>query len=1168
MNFFWFLVVVGLAIWAVRKIKRFRRRVDSLQRTVGDLEGRLRLLERRKEDEIVEEKVEIEPEVPVEIETPAPAPVVAQVMRSFERQAAEEMKKATVEVTEALITAAIPKESPKPESKPASRPRRKNRLMELWKVVESRFAENWTGVLGSMIMVMGISFLGIYTALKMAPFYRFVMLVIVAGVFGGLYFFLRRRPKWRQLSSWLRSSGGAVFLFACVGAGGIPGLQWAESAMMALILLVAGVAVNSYLAYSGGTQVFASLHVLLSLIALAIAPANAITLVVASIVTLIGIAITYREQWEYHLLLTIGLFFAFHLYWYLEMGASAIGGTTANPAGILTVLAVGVAALLVHYREVYSTELFARVPFMVHFFNWAFLGFGLYLHSTGSKWKPLIIAAGAVASFVLARLARARGIRWLYVTDTLVAQAIALIALATVGDWGVLWIYILGFVFIECSIFMHTMIREKEKLLGMAGAWLVMLAGLAMLLLGFSASADNAATATLHRYGLSMMVCSVWAAGLLIYFIERNRKLNPENGEKPPLDIPKGIMYFSPFYFLGTGIFLSGFSWTIKPFLFLVLVMLTFVTAKWAKIRGMGHIFPTACFFSQMTATLAVYSLGTWDIDVYFLMGLAFAEALLFYAWMMKEEARSIWGFANFWVVASGVILLLPGIFDALDHPGKHWFTEITITLLGAAIAGILFYIYAKSSPIERPKLRAMSWLPALMLLAVFIKIANLTGTGYFFAVLGIGLLLVRQRYHSTQFGLAALFFLVGFNITGWREVELSLPQPALSTLLDFIPLFALSFFGYKFSYAGTIKNYIRWPGIYLLGGNVLFFCYYLLDPVSKFLPGLAWLAAGATIIVAADAYDRRFGTNTGAKGHTGRYMLHTGYFLIAAFLGRHFLVHAMAGQMIEGFKIRVMLAMAGIITFAFLALRKTDDFALPYKSRKFLSPLFLELFIMFSGAAILMEMRLEWQPLAFAALALASLKSGWFFPQRVTRLKFYSLFLFWTSGILVILNSMEFITPQTKWNESIWFCAAGTLILQFIYSILIADKSALANIAFPRPIQWLATWLSSIQHRMNPWIYYPLFTVLALFLYFSFDKALLTLLWVVECFIIFILGLLLKENHFRIVSMSGLGLALIRLVFYDMAKTETLARALVFIGVGFIMLAMNSLYNKYKDRF
>jgi uncharacterized membrane protein len=89
-----------------------------------------------------------------------------------------------------------------------------------------------------------------------------------------------------------------------------------------------------------------------------------------------------------------------------------------------------------------------------------------------------------------------------------------------------------------------------------------------------------------------------------------------------------------------------------------------------------------------------------------------------------------------------------------------------------------------------------------------------------------------------------------------------------------------------------------------------------------------------------------------------------------------------------------------------------------------------------------------------------------------------------------------------------------------------------------------------------------------ALFLYQTFDKSILTLLWVVECFLIFIAAVILKENHFRYLAMTGLALTLIRLVFYDLAKSDTFTRALVFIGVGILMLVMNSIYNRYKDRF
>jgi uncharacterized membrane protein len=40
------------------------------------------------------------------------------------------------------------------------------------------------------------------------------------------------------------------------------------------------------------------------------------------------------------------------------------------------------------------------------------------------------------------------------------------------------------------------------------------------------------------------------------------------------------------------------------------------------------------------------------------------------------------------------------------------------------------------------------------------------------------------------------------------------------------------------------------------------------------------------------------------------------------------------------------------------------------------------------------------------------------------------------------------------------------------------------------------------------------------------------------------------------------------RLIFHDLSSSGTIVKAIVFLGVGSILLLMNSLYNKFKDRF
>jgi hypothetical protein len=105
--------------------------------------------------------------------------------------------------------------------------------------VERALIQNWTGILGAVIFVAGVSFLGIYTAVRLDPFLRFLMIVAAAAGLIALYAVLHRREGWGPLALWLRSSGAALFLFAC-SQGFRLGIQWiyAPACAAAVLLMV------------------------------------------------------------------------------------------------------------------------------------------------------------------------------------------------------------------------------------------------------------------------------------------------------------------------------------------------------------------------------------------------------------------------------------------------------------------------------------------------------------------------------------------------------------------------------------------------------------------------------------------------------------------------------------------------------------------------------------------------------------------------------------------------------------------------------------------------------------------------------------------------------------------------------------------------------------------
>ena len=115
----------------------------------------------------------------------------------------------------------------------------------------------------------------------------------------------------------------------------------------------------------------------------------------------------------------------------------------------------------------------------------------------------------------------------------------------------------------------------------------------------------------------------------------------------------------------------------------------------------------------------------------------------------------------------------------------------------------------------------------------------------------------------------------------------------------------------------------------------------------------------------------------------------------------------------------------------------------------------------------------------------------------------------------------------------------------------------------------WWFDWASQPYHTLLvTFVFGPFFAAVAVFLYGRFDHSVLTLLWAGEAFAVFLLAAILRENHFRYLALAALAAFVVRLVAYDLAQSGTLARGLVFLGVGVLMLSMNTIYARFKPRF
>jgi uncharacterized membrane protein len=61
-------------------------------------------------------------------------------------------------------------------------------------------------------------------------------------------------------------------------------------------------------------------------------------------------------------------------------------------------------------------------------------------------------------------------------------------------------------------------------------------------------------------------------------------------------------------------------------------------------------------------------------------------------------------------------------------------------------------------------------------------------------------------------------------------------------------------------------------------------------------------------------------------------------------------------------------------------------------------------------------------------------------------------------------------------------------------------------------------------------------------------------------------LGIWKKKKYLRIGAIALFGITLYKLFFYDISDLDTIAKTIVFVSLGALLLIISFLYNKYKQ--
>jgi hypothetical protein len=1044
------------------------------------------------------------------------------------------------------------------------------------KNAEKQFADNWTGILGTAIMVLGIGYLSIYTALKVAPLFRVLIIWLYASVLAGSYYFLKNKETWAKTGLWLRSAGASLFLFGAFGASQIPALTFITNTGAGYALIGLGIALNLYIGYIIKKQTFLSLHVILSILILCVIPEKLlITFILASITCTIGIILSYKEKWEYHLLIVITAFIIFDI-WFNTQGTTL--SATENIFAILGIITVAGSCMFMQYRSVYENTHFDKPAFITHLINWMLFATGLLLHSTGSKFKTIVLSAGAIICFVISLRARKKKVYWLYHLDGMVAFVLFALSVIMLNDWKV------GFDIIACILYLLILVclfvvyKEKETLLH-------------QIFLGIN-----------HLFG----------AGLIIFCI-----LLVNNA----LDVAKITNAFTTTILLfAIAISIPILSSIKKEFLnidtlfgakslslngILAMVFSIFVILKANSVLIDNSFYYVVISIALIWTLLKKkFDTPTFDIGrfLFYVLSL-FIGLFLIYS---QEKIVTDWTFS-----LCLVTLITFNWFTKYFYKNEFIIKFIGIVGMNALLLPLSYKYLQSQSVIQIFSLFGIALLNHEFLWFNF-KRKSLTADNQqalylcycLFAIIGSFLFLFKSRnLASTEIGLtclgiAAIEIYVLFAKRIINNSEETIKEWTSFNLMNSeLLLFTIALFGFS-----CIE--MEYVSIYFIGFAVLsFICFQKFKEFKRFSNYSFLLVIGSiilTLFVAIDNFDEKdkmviYTTETvtillsfaysyllfkSKKEDEKRFITVLPYiqnvWIIALlviqvqvdYLPLLLMILALINfYLIDSKKIQIkihsvlIIALSAIFISTFYSINKLNGFdwidwilqlssvalglvlVLFLNKKEAISTMKTNYQIVLNiWLSIIMFTQLEhkWLPVYWAITAILNL---YLYHKKISEEKNISIVYYLLANLHLGFLSFNFY--QSK------FLAVYLLIFTLLgVNIYLASK-----------------WMEAFKLK-NSLLIYPATLSIGCFLYLSFDKGILTFFWILEALGLLILGIVLKEKYFRYVSLSLVGICLIRLMFFDLSNSNFLIRAIVLVGVGIVLLVMNSLFKKYKDRF
>lgn len=821
---------------------------------------------------------------------------------------------------------------------------------------------------------------------------------------------------------------------------------------------------------------------------------------------------------------------------------------------------------------------------------------------TGLRMSPfnrsLMVAGSGVALLLGAQVARRR-YGWATLAQWLSSAGAAVILFACFGSSALPWLawtdgLAQGFAVLMVGIAINLLVAHRagtesvvalHVVLALIPLWLVPQSGMTLgvatvvaaagLAMGWRSNWDLSTLSTLLTYAVFHVA---WAGGepgtdpttvlfraggtgsaALVAALVGLGHYRSGRSEEPARAIPLALHILNWGLLAGAIAFYLGAT-PLRGVLLLVTAAGAYGMAILARSRGIHWVYLTDVLAAETLLMAAFIAFDPWVYHWLVIPAAIFGLALASHFLAMRTGERFLERVGMPFVHVSGVVLFYAGLL-ALDTGGELAFQHAG-TLLTAAGFAIAYHLHLVSKAGEEAD-------------SIDRYVRGATGpvAGISLLGVGVGFLIAAALFHLSSIpwgvagGAGAAVLVMGLArggksaslaVGGWIALLVAylrgladvtdLVSPSVpAQLATYVPLAATGVIAVALLPQGRVTGGFARVTVFMVGGLLALATFTILEPFHHAYPPMAWGALSLLALVIAGRVPKARDAIVGAG------------FATMAVMWLALVLLILDPGVPGGPDALTRLSEGAVLVTLLICWRYPAGEALAGEPIWRFSTLALDLALLALSAILVAQGSPEWRPLAWGLLANGLVATG-----RVEslddRLRFYGVAVFW-----IALIDFAVVGEAGMMGLPVVLLTLGTQVAFLVWA---SPRLELGSVSAPRELSRVADLAAAVGTRLPAFLYYPFFAALAVFLYWRFDAALLTLLWAGEAFLVFAVSLALREGHFRYMALAALAAVVGRLILFDMAESNLGLRGVVFIGVGLLMLGMNTLYNRYKDRY